>query len=475
MNLPGLVFALLLPGLLGAGAVLCVAGWPRRRADWAGVLGDGTVLGWLLLAVLLWALPMLPPARAFAWLAVPLLGLSLLLWAAAWRRRAPVEAMSPARLPETDGRALRWILLGLLALQGLLALHQAWTLPTLAWDAWTVWLYKARAWFDAPAFLPFVAPEVWLDDPRPDRIGAHAAHYPDALPRMLVWTAGGAGAWSDAAAHMLWPLLWLALGASLYGTLRAVSVDRLAALVAVAAVLTLPMVNAHVALAGYADLWIAATLASACGRLLRARSGGGVGQAALALAFALLLPTLKLEGAIWLVLFAVAAGLAQLSVRRRWQVVLGVVAVWLVAQPLGGLPLPAPGVGWVRIGWSAIEVPGIGRLALEWRHVGGEILETLYLLPNWHLLWWVLPPLLLWRRAVLLRDPLLAPLRWLLLAGYAFLVLLFGFTDAAQWAENLTSVNRLLLQIVPVTVLFAAAGFRPVDAPPRAQPATSSR
>ena len=59
----------------------------------------------------------------------------------------------------------------------------------------------------------------------------------------------------------------------------------------------------------------------------------------------------------------------------------------------------------------------------------------------------------------------LAALGGFLALGYAFLFVLFFLTDAAAWAENFTSVNRVLLHIVPVTVawlslLWAAPALR---------------
>ena len=39
---------------------------------------------------------------------------------------------------------------------------------------------------------------------------------------------------------------------------------------------------------------------------------------------------------------------------------------------------------------------------------------------------------------------------------YLFLFVLFFFTDASKWAENLTSINRVLLHIVPTSVMFTA-------------------
>ena len=162
----------------------------------------------------------------------------------------------------------------------------------------------------------------------------------------------------------------------------------------------------------------------------------------------------------------------------RGLVVAGLVMLW------GGLALPLPGLGVVRLAWGEIEIPAMGTLALHWRPVGSEVLSTLFLLPNWHLLWIALPVLVLVHRGALRADPALRALAVFLALAATFLFVLFFFTDAAAWAENLTSVNRVLLHVAPACVAFltllvargmATQPVAPTLSPLAAQPGTSSR
>src|SRR5690606_8403970 len=147
--------------------------------------------------------------------------------------------------------------------------------------------------------------------------------------------------------------------------------------------------------------------------------------------------------------------------RLRWVLVAGGFLALVIGMLLGGLPIPAPGLGTVWLRWGEITVPGIGDIELALHPVLPEVFASLFLLPNFHLLWWLLPVGLLigWRQRRF--DRAASGLGLLLLLGLGFVGFLFFFTDAAAWAKNLTSLNRIVLQLAPVAILFLAALFRP--------------
>jgi hypothetical protein len=451
------LFAAAAPGLL---LWVVVVGWPRGLAAWSAALGAGYLLGALGLGIALrfaapWPVSAWFPGLA-PWLLLAIAAGGGLLW---WQRgRLPVVEAAPSPAPAERGFA--WLLLALILFHAVL-LAQAVSLPTLAWDAWNAWLGKSRAWVEADALLPLVDFNEWWSSPPESTRYALAPHYPDTLPRFAAWLSSAHGGWSAPAVNLAWPLLWLALGGMLFGHLRLAGARLSIALCGAYLVLSLPLVNAHTALAGYADLWLASLLLLALAHALRAARLRSPRDAAMALLCALLLPAVKLEGAVWLLCLATAAALAWVPTRWRGWLLGGVVLTALLSLPFGGLWLPLPGLGTVRLHWGEIDIPSIGRLPLFWRPVLGTVLESLFLLPNWHLLWYLVPLALLagWRR---LRD-----LGWLriglyfLLGGYAFLFVLFFFTDASAWAENLTSLNRVLLHIVPATVFWLILLLRP--------------
>jgi hypothetical protein len=461
------LLVLLLPGVA---LVLAAIGRPRSGGP-ALLLGEGWLLGALLAGLCTWLPPASVPARAFAgslpWLAATTIaGLSL-----AWRLRRTTGALRGGQDgPAADPAGVAWwLLLVLVVLHLLLALWQAVLLPTVPWDAWTTWLGRARSWSGADAFVPLLAPSAWLDAEGAAR-ATLAPHYPTLLSRLAVWIASAAGGWDSAAVHLAWPALGASLAAGLYGHLRRARVAARPAMVATFACLSLPLLNAHLSLAGYADLWLATALLYALMHGLQWRRGRGRGDLVLALAFALVLPLLKLEGAVWLLCLLLAAAWSQLPARWQWASPLALLLLVALVLPFAAVPLPVPGLGTVRIGWGEIAIPAMGTLALHWRGVTSEVLETLFVLPNWHLLWIAMPLLLLarWRG---LGEPALRAAAAFLLLAFLFLFVLFFFTEASAWAENLTSINRLVLQVAPSVVAFLALLWSaPVAAGVRAAP-----
>ena len=106
---------------------------------------------------------------------------------------------------------------------------------------------------------------------------------PAAINLIQVWANLGIGAWDDAKMNIAWPLLLGALALAAYGQARRVEASPLAAAVVAYLMASIPMLDAHAALAGYADLPLSVTfgLARHCvfrlgrhRRLATARAGG---------------------------------------------------------------------------------------------------------------------------------------------------------------------------------------------------------
>lgn len=466
MNLVLLWVAYLLPLLLGSASVLAVAGRPVAPSGWLRILGEGWLLGMLMISALM-MIPGLVPVDVFRVLALPVTAMAVLILLIARRRRLwlmPDASQLPAPAAPSEWP---WATLALVVilLHAVALWWEARLLPTLAWDAWSTWLFKARVWFGQPAFLPFVEPATALAQVGGKALPTLAPHYPNAVPRFVVWAASANGEWSGQAIRGLWPLLWLSLGASCFGGLRALGLGLAAAALATAALLSLPLINHHVALAGYADLWLASLTMMAALRLAAWQRYARPRDALLFLLFAALLPMIKLEGMVWMAGLLGAAVLSRFAPRLRLPLVALIVVVALVLVRGPGLFLPLLGAGWLEIHWGEMLVPGVGTLELFWRPVWREVLSALFVLPNWHLLWYAVPLILVLGARRLRAAPDAQTLGWFLLYALTFLGGLFFLTEASRWAENLTSVNRVLLQVVPVVIVLAALAFRDAPAP----------
>src|SRR5690606_38702793 len=127
------------------------------------------------------------------------------------------------------------------------------------------------------------------------------------IPRYLLLLVSAHGQWSDAVSDLPWLLLLPATAAALFFGCRRAGFVAAASMLVVYALLSLPLVDAHLALAGYLDLWIAALLALASLSLLQWRISGERRQLLTAGLFACSLPLVKQEGAVWLLLLAATA------------------------------------------------------------------------------------------------------------------------------------------------------------------------
>lgn len=457
------LLAWLLPLVAGAAACRLVQG----RASWPGAklaaAGTGWIVGLLLAAVLAaWHGRVSTPgafASAWPWLAVIAAALWLL---AAWRARAgAVPRSAPARATSTPlARVAWWLLLAVIVGRLMLLGAEAGLRPVFPWDAWSAWAVKPKTWMLLGHAEPFVGLPTWLGDPDAAVHTTMTWNYPELLAWIQIWFASAAGGWNEPLVDLAWCGAFAAFALAAYGYWRGIGVRPLPAIALVYAFVSLPLLDTHVALAGYADLWIAVILglaALAWSRWLACREHG---HWWLALALAACLPAIKLEGAVWLTLFAGVVVIER--VPARWRI--GVVALFVVALvgglATGGFSVPLPGLGWVGLAWGRLTIPGMPPFDLTWHAVGEAMLASLYALPNWHLLWYALPLLVLWRWRVLRTDSTARMLGALVLVQCLMLFVLFFFTMAAAWAQDYTSANRLVLQIVPCVFAFAAALLR---------------
>jgi hypothetical protein len=456
--------------VIATGACFAAALSPPRQPGRFGItFGYGLVLG-MLAAAGATALT----ARGdttHAWLhAAPVLLLVTVASAgfAAWRwHRAPVVA----RLPAIDVEYWKSILLALalasLVWRASIIGSEALLRPTYPWDAWDAWAVKSKTWFLLGHFAPFVVVDDWLRSPAVDLYSGPGWAYPATLGWMQVWFASAAGDWIEPLVNLPWLALWIGLVLGHYGQWRALGLSRVRAGFAVYVLGSLPLLSTHVALAGYADLWIATLFGFALLAWLRWQERGERDQLLLALVCALALPLVKLEGTVWFLALAAAVCLGALPRRWRWRAIGAASAIVVLVVLVGQSQLLFAAIGWVRSGSHAVEIPVIGKLALAWH--GDAMLgvaRSLFLQANWNLLWWLVPVVLAWRWRVLRASEALSLCTLLLVACFGLLMFLFVFTDAAEWAESYTAVNRLIMHVTPAIVSLLALLVRePVQFP----------
>ena len=213
-------------------------------------------------------------------------------------------------------RALWLVICVWLALRSLLLLLDVATMPLYPWDAWIQWATKARVWFELGRIVPFERGDGWFNAAGGAWFDA-APNYPATVPLWQVWTDVVLGRWDDSLMNVPWWLLAIAFIFAIYAVLRRAGYDPLGALVGTWLVSSLPLANVHVALAGYADLPMAAYYAVASLAAWRWTSERSIGGAATTIVLMIACVTIKTPGIVWAL--TLIAAIMPVLFPHRWK------------------------------------------------------------------------------------------------------------------------------------------------------------
>ncbi len=453
MGIIGLVLGLLLMWAMGMAFVIAL---PRRApllATSGGVawtVGSGAFAGAFLATLWMRALSLAGISFGIVAVFVPLLLFgAALAWLGLRRELTGLRGALGDAADMLRGRHLLgltrvlWLaLLAWLVLRFLLLFAEVAWKPLYPWDAWTQWGTKARVWYELGRLVPFEAAEVWLASDGASYFDA-APHYPGTVPLLQVIASVALGRWDDALMNVPFWMLAVALACAVFGALRAMHFGPSGALIGAWLVASLPLTNVHVALAGYADLPLAAFLTVAVLAVLRWLDDRETGDAVLAVLLLAACPLIKVPGRIWVLTLVPGLLVAFLPRHGKKLVAAGFAAVLFALLVLA----------------QTNPVILNYRLHLDFAPEWGALADSYFLLGNWHLLWYgaIAAALLGWRQ---LMSPRLAPFTMVIAAGGIFLFVVFAFTNARAWVADQTTVNRATLHLAPLVTVWMLAVFR---------------
>ena len=435
--------AIALPWVTGAILVYAIdTRLGLRELPYAAAFGYvlGIVLAATLFALQLRVLGVASPR----WSAAILVGIAVAGGLLLQRRAAEATPEAIKDLPGPDSKkSMLWFgLLAWVVLKIALAVFEVVRQPLLSWDAWTTWLMRSRVWVESGGYVPFTDPATALG--RTMGYSIEASAYPELVSWISAWSAAWGGSWSESNAVLPWIALAVVLPLGVYAGLRRVAVPPTLAITAVWALLSLPLLATHLAMAGYADLWLATSLAFGLMAGFQWLRSGSSPDLIVTILCVLIAARVKPEGLIWAALFPMVL----LAVRSGVTTLLAL----LLAGLLGMLIL-------FQLDGVRVVVPVLGTLTFGWPASISEVGWHLWIYGNWQLLFWLLGAVLL---AVLLTArhyPIdkarLGLLAWVIASVGGFLFL-FLWTDSAEWARLGTANNRVLLQLVPGLVFWLA-------------------
>jgi hypothetical protein len=438
---------------------------------WMWTIGCGFFAGAFMLTVWMRALSLAGIGFSLLSVGSPILVVTAALAWLRWHRHRATDAagmtlstaptQSTAATLSRSKRVLRYALAAWLVLRfATLLLDVLWT-PLYPWDAWIQWATKARVWYSLGHMVPFGRTDAWFAANGALWFDA-SPNYPATVPLWQVWSSLALGRWDDALMNLPWWLTGVAFAVAIYGALRMHGLDSLGATIGAWLVSSLPLANVHIALAGYADLPMAAYYALAALATWHWSLRRSMPNAIIALAFAIACTTIKTPGIVWALTLLPGVALA-LMPQRGSRVVAAAMVVVLLALAVLAQTHP------VVLGY---------RLHLDFAPAWQAIVDSLFLLGNWHLLWYavIAAAIVAWP---ILRTPGIASLSATMCSGLLFLVVAFAFTNARNWVNDQTTVNRAVLHLAPLalvwTIVVVHAWLRRnnVDAPAQVAPATA--
>lgn len=435
---------MLLPQLFAlVGGTLAVRpAFASGRVGWLCAAGYGYVVGLIFGAVGLFISGSMGfgvrfwPAAAIQVAVSVLLAVALQLSVRGDSRVSAGVVPLPARV---SGKWIALVIVALLVLRiatlGMAATAQ----PLYPWDAWQQWGTKARVWFETGELKRFVGADEWLQlsGGTGDAVYTDAnPSYPPLVPLMQVWSLGPAIAWDDSAIGLTWAVFLAALGAAIAGQIFRSTGSWPLALVAAYLALSLPILDTHAALAGYADLPLSVMYCLAFMAAALWVGFGRKGDAALAILLLALLPLFKRPGIVWVLTFL---PFLMFAVTRR------------PLRPLLCFTLTLTFVG--AAGLIVVQLVRAHTAVLGDSLVSS--VTNLFAWENWHLLWYLAIFLLLLHRRRRWSNQLSVAGTTLGL-GAAFLAAVFWGTSLSASIADATTLNRALLPLGPAMCFFLA-------------------
>lgn len=452
-DLIGVAASVVLPWLAGGCCVLAL----RRREEQRDLIlaaGYGYLIGALATSLAMRALDAVGVRWTVTLVALQLVGLAVIAGSLSRLRSLPslrerwrtwrdrVAALPPRQ------RLLFFACFALIVVRLCgLGMELAWR-PLLPWDAWAQWATKARVWYEYGRIAAFIDGAKWLESGSAMQfVDAHPA-YPATVPLLQVWTALCLGRWDESLINVPWLAILATLGLAFYAQLRRIGIGMAQAMLFSYLLLSIPFIDLHVAVAGYVDIFVAAAYGMATMAFCQWVCTRGRTDALLAALCALACIAIKNEGVVWALTL-----LPPVLVAIDRRVGLGTVAL-----------LGAAILAYLLYGPGELNVLGY-TLRTEFSNVSRPMFEHFFEMDNWHLLWYLTLAVIALRWRALFSAKA-APMTVTMLGAFAFVFVVFFYSNAAFGVADETLVNRLPLHMVPALAFYLAFLWR--QAPERA-------
>lgn len=353
----------------------------------------------------------------------------------------------------------------IVALLVLLAAHLSITLtnnllrPIFAWDAFTTWMYRAKAWALQNSITPMANLEDWIAAGGQSGYALRANHYPTALSVYAAFMSSLTGDWQDAAASIPWSLCFLALCLATHGMLALTEINNRLSVIGAYLLGSMPLLNVHASLAGYADLWMTLLTGVGLAGLLVWRATNHRTALWMGLLLLILATQVKIEGWLWLGLGLIFLLIEHAAARIGYALLAAVLIISVGVAWASGVSLLSLGpLGQWGVSDSAIHAGDLGTHALKPLNPASKYWDALFEQANFLLLagFYVLAMAALtmrWRKRA-------GPFWVMGLLVTVSQLIIFGLSSYSQYLETSTAGVRLLMHFTPVFLVTVIFGWR---------------
>ena len=460
MELARLSIALFLPWVMGSLCLFAVKG-NRNNSNICLLIGYGYFVGILATTLLLRLWKYVGFDQSFVAQSGLLVGVAFVGGISTYINmyRSKEDGVNELQKSEVIlWKKILWVLFFFLIVVRLYVIFQEITeRPLYPWDAWWHWAAKAKIWLEWNDLAPIVNPNVWMQTNNIETYTLDGYYKPLTVSLISYWVASGIGRWDDVLINMPWFLCGIALSLAFYGQLKLWCKKPLPAIIFTYLLMSLPYLNTHIALAGYADIWVACAYALAAMAFLQWTRNRSNIHILLMLLMIVLLVQLKLPGVIWSLTFVAALLAVFAPLMLLILLLLGV--SFLLVLLKGYVSLNLPVIGLVEYKEGLLKLGSVVSTQLSFHDVSAAFMRTMLYYDNWHLIsiFLAISVFLYTTRGKPSQSQRAASM--LILSFTLTMVFLFFYTDWYVWATDQTTINRFILHGIPMLFFSAIVLF----------------
>jgi hypothetical protein len=324
--------------------------------------------------------------------------------------------------------------------------------PVYPWDAWLLWIYRAKAWFTLGAVFDFQNTADWLSATAP-AYTVDALHYPLFASVIPFWAASSLGHWSETLINLPVALCGVAIALALYGQCREYGLSRGTALLSCYLLFSTPLFGTHLALAGYADIWMCGFAGLGFVSLIRGVISMSLKHSLIGLMMIAMSIMVKNEGLVWFL----GSVLFLLILYLPWKTLLltlAISAMLIVLALVFGIDvITIPLLGELSVIDDQVTLPFIETFTFQVFNVWKQYGISFFLSGSWNLTWLLLATCLV-ISASAAKERIHVVVATFIFVFLATQIAIFVFSSHGEFAILYTAINRLPLHFLPA-ILFS--------------------